>query len=134
MENKTNMFSSISELLSHIKEVEQETIQISQDSMLMLSSFIEKNSIELDESAAKGLQYQDIISQQLTSTIEAIDSVQKAIEIYQNAYNSDEKIASNSIEKLHVKLSSTLQIAKDRKDAFSGKLGHEDETDEIEFF
>jgi tRNA uridine 5-carbamoylmethylation protein Kti12 len=129
-----NILSSINELLSHIKQVEEETIQMSQDSMLMLSEFIEKNSIELDESAAKGLQYQDIISQQLTATIEAIASVQKAINIFENAYDSDEKIASNSIEKLHVKLSSTLQKAKDRKDAFSGKLGHADETDEIEFF
>lgn len=129
-----NMLSSIDELLSHIKLVEEETIQMSQDSMLMLSEFIEKNSIELDESAAKGLQYQDIISQQLTATIEAIDSVQKAINIFENAYDSDEKIASDSIEKLHFKLSKTLQTAKDRRDAFSGKLGHENETDEIEFF
>lgn len=129
-----NMLSSINELLAHIKQVEEETIQMSQDSMLMLSAFIEKNAIELDESAAKGLQYQDIISQQLTATIEAIDSVQKAIKIFENAYDSDEKIASDSIEKLHIKLSSTLQTAKDRRDAFSGKLGHEDETDEIEFF
>ncbi|WP_372999185.1 hypothetical protein [Sulfurimonas sp.] len=129
-----NMLSSINELLAHIKQVEEETIQMSQDSMLMLSAFIEKNAIELDESAAKGLQYQDIISQQLTATIEAIDSVQKAIKIFENAYDSDEKIASDSIEKLHIKLSSTLQTAKDRRDAFSGKLGSEDETDEIEFF
>ncbi|EDZ61216.1 hypothetical protein SMGD1_0380 [Sulfurimonas gotlandica GD1] len=129
-----NMLSSINELLSHIKRVEEETIQMSQDSMLMLSAFIEKNSIELDESAAKGLQYQDIISQQLSATIEAIDSVQIAIDVFENAYDSDEKIASESIEKLHVKLSKTLQIAQDRRDAFSGKLGHEDETDEIEFF
>lgn len=129
-----NMLSSINELLSHIKRVEEETIQMSQDSMLMLSAFIEKNSIELDESAAKGLQYQDIISQQLSATIEAINSVQKAINIFENAYDSDEKTASESIEKLHAKLSKTLQTAQDRRDAFSGKLGHEDETDEIEFF
>ena len=129
-----NMLSSIKELLSHIKEVELDTIKMSQDSMLMLSEFIEKNSIEIDASAAKGLQYQDIISQQLTATIEAIDSVQKSIEIFENAYDSDEKIASDSIDKLHSKLAKTLSKAKERRDAFSGKLGHEDETDEIEFF
>ena len=129
-----NMLSSIKELLSHIKEVELDTIKMSQDSMLMLSEFIEKNSIEVDASAAKGLQYQDIISQQLTATIEAIDSVQKSIEIFESAYDSDEKIASDSIDKLHAKLAKTLSIAKERRDAFSGKLGHENETDEIEFF
>lgn len=129
-----NMLSSINDLLSHIKEVEQDTIQMSQDSMLMLSGFIEKNSIELDDDAMKALQYQDIISQQLSATIEAIQSVQTSIEIFENAYDSDEKIASDSIDKLHSKLSKTLQRAKDRRDAFSGKLGHEDEVDEIEFF
>jgi hypothetical protein len=128
------MLSSIKELLSHIKEVEQDTIQMSQDSMLMLSGFIEKNSIELDDDAMKALQYQDIISQQLSATIDAIDSVQKSIEIFESAYDSDEKIASESIDKLHSKLAKTLQKAKDRRDAFSGKLGNENETDEIEFF
>ena len=129
-----NILSSIKELLSHIKEVELDTIKMSQDSMLMLSEFIEKNSIELDDSAAKGLQYQDIISQQLTATIDAIDSVQKSIEIFESAYDADEKIASDSIDKLHAKLAKTLKKAKERRDAFSGKLGHEDEIDEIEFF
>jgi len=102
--------------------------------MLMFSQFIEKNSIELDDNAMQALQYQDIISQQLSATIEAIDSVQKSIDIFENAYDSDEKIASDSIDKLHSKLAKTLQKAKERRDAFSGKLGHEDESDEIEFF
>ena len=129
-----NMLTSINDLLSHIKQVEEETIQMSQDSMIMLSTFIEKNSIELDESAAKALQYQDIISQQLSATIEAIDNVKKAINIFENAYDTDEKIANGSIEQLYTKLSNTLQKARDRRDAFSGKLGHKDENDEIEFF
>lgn len=106
------MLSSINELLSHIKEVEKDTINMSQDSMLMLGKFIETNSIELDDNAAKALQYQDIISQQLSATIEAIDSIQKSIEIFENAYDSDEKIASDSIDKLHSKLSKTLQKLK----------------------
>ena len=127
------MLSSINELLTHIKEVEADTIKMSQDSMMMLSEFMEKNSIELDESAAQSLQYQDIISQQLTATIEAIDSVQNSIKIFENAYESDEKIVSDSLDKLNVKLKSTLETAKDRRDAFSGKLGSNDQ-DEIEFF
>ncbi len=129
-----NMLSSIKDLLTHIKEVEQDTIQMSQDSMLMLSEFIEKNTIELDDTAMKALQYQDIISQQLSATIDAIDSVQKSIEVFENAYDWDEKIASDSIDKLHSKLTKTLQQAREKRDAFSGKLGSENETDEIEFF
>ena len=127
------MLSSISELLTHIKEVEEDIIRMSQDSILALSDFIEKNSIELDENAAKSLQYQDIISQQLRATIDAIDSVQKSIKIFENAYQSDEKIANDSVKKLNAKLSKTLSMAKDRRDAFSGKLGSEDQ-EEIEFF
>ncbi|MDA7817390.1 hypothetical protein N9A28_04315 [Sulfurimonas sp.] len=128
-----NMLSSISELLKHLKDVELDTIQMSQDSMMMLDEFLEKNNIELDDNAVKSLQYQDIISQQLTASIEAIDSVQKSIEIFENAYLSDEKVASESFNKLNVKLTKTLEIAKDRRDAFSGKLGHDDQ-EEIEFF
>jgi len=128
-----NILTSINELLTHIKEVEQDTIKMSQDSMIMLSSFIEKNSIELDESAAQSLQYQDIIAQQLTASIEAIESVQQSINIFENAYESDEKIVNESLEKLNAKLKSTLTIAQDKREAFSGKLGSNDQ-DEIEFF
>ncbi len=128
-----NMLSSIKELLTHIKEVEQDAIQMSQDSMIMLGEFIEKHSIELDDNAAKSLQYQDIISQQLTASIQAIESVQQSIDVFEEAYKYDEKIASDSLEKLNVKLTKTLEAAKDRRDAFSGRLGHSDQ-EEIEFF
>jgi len=128
-----NLLSSINELLSHIKEVEEDTMNISKDSMLMLSEFIEKNNIELDDNAAKALQYQDIISQQLSATVDAIQSVQKSITIFENAHNSDEQIANDSLSKLHVKLSTAIEKARDRREAFSGKLGSENQ-DEIEFF
>ena len=127
------MLSSVNELLSHIKEVEQDTIKLSQDSMIILSQFIEKNGIELDEDAARALQYQDIISQQLSATIDAIGSVQKSIDIFENAYKSDEKIASDSLSKLHVKLNNALSLAQNKREAFSGNLDKKDE-DEIEFF
>jgi hypothetical protein len=127
------MLSSINELLTHIKEVEKDTIQMSQDSMIMLGEFIEKNSIELDENAAKSLQYQDIIAQQLTASIEAIESVQTSIEVFEKAYKSDEQVASDSMDKLNFKLTKTLEVAKDRRDALSGRLGHDDQ-EEIEFF
>ncbi|WP_324170919.1 hypothetical protein [Sulfurimonas sp.] len=132
--NKMNMLSSINDLLSHIKEVEQNTIEMSQESMLMISKFFEDNSIELDDNASKALQYQDIISQQLSATIEAIKSVQQSINIFKNAQNSDEIIANESIKKLHSKLSKTLKTAKDKKEAFLGKLSNQNEADEIEFF
>ena len=127
------MLTSIKELLEHIKEVQVDTIQLSKDSTMMLSKFIEERNVELDENAATSLQFQDIISQQLSATIEAITSVQQSIEIFENAYHSDEKIVSGSMDKLHEKLKITLEEARSKRDAFSGKLRHKDE-DEIEFF
>lgn len=127
------MLTSINELLAHIKEVEEDVIQLSRDSMLMLGAFLEKKGVELDEESVKALQYQDIISQQLSATIEAIESVQQSIAVFENAYRSDEKIASDSLVKLQNKLSRSISHAKDRKAAFSGNL-HSDSDDEIEFF
>ena len=127
------MLTSINELLEHIKEVQVDTIQLSKDSTMMLGSLLEDNNIELDENAAASLQFQDIISQQLTATIEAINSVQKSIEIFENAYNSDEKVVSGSMDKLQEKLKASLKDARLKREAFSGKLRHENE-DEIEFF
>ena len=127
------MLTSINELLEHIKEVQVDTIQLSKDSTMMLGSLLEDNNIELDENAAASLQFQDIISQQLTATIEAINSVQKSIEIFENAYSSDEKVVSGSMDKLQEKLKASLKDARLKREAFSGKLRHKDE-DEIEFF
>jgi len=127
------MLNSIKELLEHIKEVQKDTIDLSKESTMILSKFIEEQNIELDENVAASLQYQDIISQQLTATIEAIESVQTSIDIFENAFESDEIVASGSMNKLQTKLKATLEDAKIKRDAFSGKLTHEDQ-DEIEFF
>ena len=127
------MLTSINELLSHIKEVEEDTMKLSQESMMGISEFIEKNNLELDDNAAKALQYQDIISQQLSATIDAINSVQKSIHVFENAYESDEQIASESFQKLNNKLAKTLDVARSKREAFSGNLQNADEN-EIEFF
>ncbi len=127
------MLSAIKELLEHIKEVQLDTIKLSQDSTMMLSRFIEDSKIELDDNAATALQYQDIISQQLSATIEAIESTEKSIDIFESAYQSDEIVVTGSLEKLQKKLTKTLEDAKRKRDAFSGKLTH-DKEDEIEFF
>ena len=127
------MLTSIKELLEHIKEVQLDTINLSKESTMMLSKFIEDKNVELDENAATSLQLQDIISQQLSATIEAIENVRKSIEVFESAYESDEKVVSGSMSKLQEKLKNTLEEARLKREAFSGKLGHKDE-DEIEFF
>jgi len=128
------MLDSIDELLLHIKEVQLDVIELSNDSLLKMSSFMEKNNLEVDDDIATALQYQDIITQQLNASIEAIDSMQKSIDIFSHAYKSDEGLANESIAKLKEKLNATLQDAKDKKSRFSGKTADGSVTDEIEFF
>jgi len=128
------MLDSIDELLLHIKEVQLDVIELSNDSLLKMSSFMEKNKLEVDDDIATALQYQDIITQQLNASIEAIDSMTKSIDIFSHAYKSDEGLANESIAKLKEKLNATLQDAKDKKSRFSGKTAGDSVDDEIEFF
>jgi len=128
------MLDSMDELLTHIKEVQLDVIELSGESLLKMSSFMEKNKLEIDEDISTALQYQDIITQQLNATIEAIESMQSSINMFSHAYKSDEGLAQQSIEKLKEKLNLTLQDAKDKKSRFSGKSAESHADDEIEFF
>ena len=128
------ILNSVDELLLHIKEVQEDVISLSNDSLLKMSSFMEKNSLEIDEDISTALQYQDIITQQLNATIEAISSMRISIDRFTHAYESDESLATQSLDKLHEKLNATLQDAKDKKNRFSGKVTDSADTEDIEFF
>lgn len=89
----------------------------------------------IDDDVAEALQYQDIIAQQLSATIEAIEAVHKSLEVFEHAYSNDEKTAVESMEKLQNKLGTALSKAKEKRDAFSGHVHHDsDDEDAIEFF
>ena len=128
------MLNSIDDLLSHIKDVQEDVIKLSNESLMKMSGFMEKNGIELDEDISTSLQYQDIITQQLTATIEVIDSMQKSIDLFSHAYQSDENLAEQSLVKLRKKLDVALEEARDKKGRFSGKIAEDNTDDEIEFF
>jgi len=128
------MLESIEELLNHIKDVQVDVMELSNESLMKMSSFMEKNSLEIDEDISTALQYQDIITQQLTATNEAIDSMKISIEMFSHAFKSDEGLAQQSIVKLQEKLQATLAEAKEKKSRFSGKHAAEHADDEIEFF
>ncbi len=128
------MLDSIEELLIHIKEVQLDVIELSNESLMKMSSFMEKNGLEIDEDISTALQYQDIVTQQLNATVEAIDSMNKSIEIFSHAFKNDEGLANESLAKLQEKLTATLKEAKDKKSRFSGKHAPEHAEDEIEFF
>ena len=128
------MLESIEELLDHIKDVQLDVIELSNESLMKMSGFIERNKLEVDEEISTALQYQDIITQQLNATIEAIESMKKSIEMFSHAFKSDEGLAQQSIVKLQEKLQVTLAEAKEKKSRFSGKHAAEHADDEIEFF
>jgi len=128
------MFSSLNNLLEHIKEVERDTIQISQSAQMKLSNFIEEKNIELTDEATEALQYQDIVSQQLSATVEAISLVQKSIQIFAHNFEADEKLIDENSLKLRKKLDDVLSEAKAKKEAFSGNVKDSSNENEIEFF
>ena len=128
------MLDSVDELLSHIKDVQLDVIELSKESLLKMSAFLEKNELEIDDDIATALQYQDIMTQQLTATIDAIESMKKSIDIFSHAYKSDEGLAQESMLKLKEKLNATLQDAQDKKSRFSGKFSEENVDEDIEFF
>jgi hypothetical protein len=118
------LLNSIEQILEHIKSVEQDSISLSKDSLIKVSSFLEKNSIEIDDDVAQALQYQDIISQRLGATIEAIENMQENLRRFGDDQNLDS---------LQIRLEEILKRAKDTDEAFSGNVNHSSDS-EIEFF
>ncbi len=127
------MFSSIHTLLEHIQEVEQEIVELSQSSTLIFSELIEKHSLELDEDVSQALQRQDMISQQLSATIDAIEEAKKSIEKSHNTMEDDAIPLNSALEELDEALQKILLNAKEKKEAFSGNF-HSQNDNEIEFF
>lgn len=126
--------NTLNGLLEHVKTVERETIALTQEAQLRFVRFLEKNGLQVDDETLEAMQYQDIISQQLSATIEAIESAQEHMQYFMHAFGEDDAIAAKSIEKMHIKLNSALDKAKDKYSAFSGKVNNKDDDDGIEFF
>lgn len=128
------LLDSVDHLLEHIEDVQKDVVSLSSDSLLKMSAYIENHQLEVDDDIATALQYQDIITQQLDATIEAIESMRKSIQMFSHAFDSDESVAHASMQKLQEKLNVTLAEAKDKKNRFSGKTSDTEASDEIEFF
>ena len=128
------ILDSLDSLLAHFQEVQQDVSALSGESLLKMSSYIEKNNLEIDDDISSALQYQDIITQQLTATIEAIQSMREDITIYVKTEEDTQDSRQKSIEKLQEKLNITLAEAKDKKNRFSGQTLANEVCDEIEFF
>jgi len=119
------ILNSMDQLFEHVKEVEEDVIDLSKESLLKLSNFLEQNAIEIDDEVAESLQYQDIISQQLSATIEVMQSVRESISEFNNG---------DDIHILQSKLGIALERAKEKRQAFSGNVAHTSDDEAIEFF
>ena len=128
------ILESVDSLLEHIEGVQKDVTHLSTQSLLKMSAYIEKHNIEVDDDIATALQYQDIITQQLDATIDAVGSMRASIKRFSHAFSNDENLAQDSMNKLQEKLNKTLADAKDKKNRFSGKTADEAASDEIEFF
>lgn len=128
------ILESVDSLLEHIEEVQKDVTVLSNDSLLKMTKYIETHKLEVDDDISTALQYQDIITQQLDATIEAIESMRGSIKRFTHAFSNDETLAQDSMNKLQEKLNKTLADAKDKKDRFSGKTAGDTASDEIEFF
>ena len=120
------LLNSVDSLLEHIEEVQKDVINLSGESLLKMSTYIEKHEIDVDDDISTALQYQDIITQQLNASIEAIESIKNSMQSFE---------ANNDSQILQEKLNNILQDAKDKKSRFSGKTAeHDASTETIEFF
>jgi hypothetical protein len=120
-------------LLTHVKNVEREAIDLSREAQLRFVGFVQKNELTLDDETLEAMQYQDIISQQLSATIEAIESIQAYLQYFSKAFSEDDAIAMQSLQKMDDKLNNALSKAKAKHSAFSGRFGVEEDNG-IEFF
>ena len=136
MKDLAGVLNTIVDVLEHIQNVENDIKEETKQRTLALSKFLEEKEIEPSQEILNGIQYQDILSQQLTATSDAMDHICKTIKKYQHAIDTDADILEDSIQKLDIKLKSSLDEAKEKRDRFSGKVGKDDDEslEEIEFF
>lgn len=107
--------------LEHIKEVQANVKKLNQDSMTKLSDAIFKANVEINEEGFVALQHQDILTQQLNATSELLEMI-------------NTHISESEIENLKDDIAASLEVAKAKKDAFSGNAFEHKHEDLVELF
>lgn len=122
MDNNTRAaFGTLQRALNHIKEVQTNVTALNLKSMTMLGDAIFEAEVEISEDGFVALQHQDILTQQLSATSELIEMISKHIN-----ESSDEALEKN--------ISAALEVAKAKKDAFSGNAFNHKHEDIVELF
>ena len=129
-----DILSSVLAIMRHVKEVQVEILTLNQQSSDAFIRHLQLKDDVLSDEVLNGMQFQDIITQQLNAIVEAITSVEKSVTIHLRAAHEDNEILHESFFKLHNKMLSSLEEAKKKKEAVGGYALVEESQDELEFF
>ncbi|MBN2869738.1 MAG: hypothetical protein JXK04_02145 [Campylobacterales bacterium] len=116
---------TLDRLLEHVIEVESEMIVLSAQAHRRISEWIGASGAEVTDEVLEALQYQDILSQQLGATTEAIKGMRELLP--KNGENAE------ALAGMDAKLLGILETARSKHAAFSGRVD-QDDGEGIEFF
>lgn len=119
-------------LLKHLIEVESEMITLSAKAHRTIAEWIRATHLEVSDEVLEAMQYQDILSQQLGATIEAIGRLRELSSQNSDTEHQADLITMEKIGLMDTKLVEILEKAQQKRAAFSGKSDPDDEG--IEFF
>jgi hypothetical protein len=129
-----NIFLSIVDILTHIEAVQKDVSNLSERSALCFHKIMEDNKLEANSETLDAFQYQDVISQQLSAVSDAIETIKQSIDIYLSSVKEDQATLSDSMDKLSSRLTKSLEVAKAKKDAYSGNAIDANHGASVEFF
>lgn len=119
---------ALDRLLEHVMGVEEEMIELSAASHRAISGWINGSGGEIPDEVLEALQYQDILSQQLGATIEAIGKARGYLAQSPGSGAKDK----DALAQADAELLAILETAQSKHAAFRGRDG--DDNEGIEFF
>lgn len=123
---------TLDRLLEHLIDVESEMITLSANAHRSITGWIKETKLQASDEVLEAMQYQDILSQQLGATIEAIGSIRELLAQNMETEIHEDSAAMAKIGQMDAKLVEVLEKAQQKRAAFSGKSESDDEG--IEFF
>jgi histidine ammonia-lyase len=130
-----DILCSVMHVMSHIKEVQNDIATLTTQSSEELVNYIQKQEPTIAPEVLHAMQLQDIITQQYSAITEAIESIERSLDIHLHAAREDNVILRESFAKLHAKMIASLEKARKKQDSFAGhSFESNTEEQEAEFF
>lgn len=123
-------FKTLDRLLGHVIEVEMEMIALSAESHRRISEWMKCSTGSISDEVLEVMQYQDILSQQLNATCEAMRKIREHLCEDHDLSNENVFVILNTMDERMVEI---LENAQNKHLAFGGKL-HHDNDEGIDFF